>query len=129
MQKEKVFNHVKQLKLPYTIIDVGWWYQIATPRLTSGNIDYAMTTANDELIEEGKTPSAFVDLRDIGKWVARIIVDPRTENKMVFSYNTVMTPAEIFDTVEKLSGEKVDRKNVCSPSTLFPVPPSSLTEF
>jgi uncharacterized protein YbjT (DUF2867 family) len=111
-EKEKVFNHVKQLKLPYTIIDVGWWYQIATPRLTSGNIDYAMTTANDELIEEGKTPSAFVDLRDIGKWVARIIVDPRTENKMVFSYNTVMTPAEIFDTVEKLSGEKVDRKNV-----------------
>lgn len=123
MQKEKVFNHVKQLRLPYTIIDVGWWYQIATPRLTSGKIDYAMTTANDELIEGGNRPSAFVDLRDIGKWVARIIVDPRTENKMVFSYNTVMSPAEIFATVEKLSGEKVEQKNVGSPSILSPVNP------
>lgn len=72
-----------------------------------------MTTSNDELIGDGKTPSAFTDLRDIGKYVAKIIVDPRTENKMVFAYNTVMTPAEIFDTVERLSGEKVERKYVC----------------
>ncbi|KAH8702334.1 isoflavone reductase family protein [Talaromyces proteolyticus] len=111
-EKEKVYNHIKQLKLTYTIIDVGWWYQIATPRLTSGKIDYAMTVANDELVEGGKTPSAFVDLRDIGKYVTRIIVDPRTENKMVFSYNTVTSPEDIFAMVEKMSGEKVERKHV-----------------
>ncbi|PCG90888.1 Hypothetical protein PENO1_096830 [Penicillium occitanis (nom. inval.)] len=111
-EKEKVYNHVKQLKLPYTIIDIGWWYQIATPRLPSGKIDYAMTTSNDELIGDGRTPSAFTDLRDIGKYVARIIVDPRTENKMVFAYNTVMTPAGIFDMVEKLSGEKLERRYI-----------------
>jgi hypothetical protein len=71
-----------------------------------------MTTSNDELIGDGRTPSAFTDLRDIGKYVARIIVDPRTENKMVFAYNTVMTPAGIFDMVEKLSGEKLERRYV-----------------
>jgi hypothetical protein len=71
-----------------------------------------MTTSNDELIGDGTTPSAFTDLRDIGKYVAKIIVDPRTENKMVFAYNTVTSPAKIFDTVEKLSGEKVERTYV-----------------
>lgn len=71
-----------------------------------------MTTSNDELIGDGRTLSAFIDLRDIGKYVANIIVDPRTENKMVFAYNIVTSPADIFDTVEKLSGEKVERKYV-----------------
>lgn len=111
-EKEKVYNHIKQLKLPYTIIDIGWWYQIATPRLPSGKLDYAMTLANDELIGDGKTPSAFTDLRDIGRYVARIIVDPRTLNKMVFAYNAMSSPADIFDTVERLSGEKIERKYI-----------------
>jgi NAD(P)H-binding len=119
MQKEKVYNHIKQIKLPYTIIDVGWWYQIATPRVPSGKLDYAMTLANDELIGDGTTPSAFTDLRDIGRYVARIIVDPRTLNRMVFAYNTVMSPAGIFALVEKLSGEKLEPKYVCSRPGLY----------
>lgn len=73
-----------------------------------------MTMANDEIIGDGKTPSAITDLRDIGNYVARIIVDPRTVNKMVFAYNTVKTPEEIYSTLEKLSGEKLERKYVCS---------------
>lgn len=72
-----------------------------------------MTQDNDELIGDGKTPSAFTDLRDIGRYVARIIADPRTENKMVFAYNTVTSPADLFSTVERLSGEKIRRKFVC----------------
>lgn len=107
------------MKLPYTIIDIGWWYQIATPRLSSGKIDYAMNMANDELIVDGKTPSAITDLRDIGKYVAKIIADPRTENKMVFAYNEVMSPADIWDTVERLSGEKLERKFVRVTSLFF----------
>ncbi|KAL1979615.1 hypothetical protein VTN96DRAFT_5437 [Rasamsonia emersonii] len=111
-EKEAVYNHIKQLWLPYTIIDVGWWYQISYPRLASGKIDYAMTMANDEIIGDGTTPSAITDLRDIGRYVARIIADPRTVNKMVFAYNTVMTPHEIYSMLEKLSGEKIERKYV-----------------
>ena len=29
-QKEIVYNHMKRLKLPYTIIDVGWWVSQTT---------------------------------------------------------------------------------------------------
>ncbi|KAH6869175.1 hypothetical protein B0T10DRAFT_533951 [Thelonectria olida] len=78
-KKEQVINHITKVHLPYTIIDIGFWYQLMLPRLPSGRIDYA--------------------LPDIGRWVARIIADPRTLNKMVFAYNTA-------------SGEEVDRNYV-----------------
>lgn len=107
-----MYNHIKQLKLNYTIIDVGWWYQLSFPRLESGNVDYAMTAANDEIVGDGNTPTAITDLRDIGRYVAKIIVDDRTLNKMVFAYDTVVSQNEIYDLMEKISGEKVVRNYV-----------------
>lgn len=107
-----MYNHIKQLKLAYTIIDVGWWYQFSFPRLESGKVDYAMTAANDEIVGHGNTPTALTDLRDVGHYVARIIVDDRTLNKMVFAYNTVMTQNQIYDLMGKISGEEVIRNYV-----------------
>lgn len=107
-----MYNNVKQLWLPFTIVDVGWWYQLSYPRLASGKIDYAMTMANDEIIGDGNARNALTDLRDIGRYIARIIVDDRTVNKMVFAYNEVMTQNEIYDLLEKISGEKIERKHV-----------------
>ncbi|KAJ9255217.1 hypothetical protein DTO195F2_6292 [Paecilomyces variotii] len=117
-QKEIVYNHIKQLWLPYTIIDVGWWYQFSYPRLASGKIDYAMTMSNDEIIGDGNTPSALTDLRDIGHYVAKIISDERTLNKMVFAYDVVLTQNEIYDMLEKISGEQIERKHVSAEEIL-----------
>ncbi|KAF7130934.1 hypothetical protein CNMCM5793_003869 [Aspergillus hiratsukae] len=117
-EKETVYNHVKQLWLPYTIIDVGWWYQLSYPRLESGRVDYAMTTANNEIVGNGNTLTALTDLRDIGRYVARIIVDDRTLNKMVFAYNTVVTQNQIYDMLEEISEEKVQR-NYVSEETVY----------
>ncbi|KAI9374501.1 hypothetical protein BJX61DRAFT_540747 [Aspergillus egyptiacus] len=111
-EKETVYNHIKQLRLPYTIIDVGWWYQLAYPRLESGKLDYAMTAANNEIVGDGNMPMALTDLRDIGRYVARIISDDRTLNKMVFAYNEVLTQNQIFGLLEDLSGEQVPRNYV-----------------
>ena len=107
-----VYNHVKQLVLPFTIVDVGWWYQIAYPRLPSGKIDYAMNTANDEIIADGNIPTALTDLRDVGRYVARIVRDDRTLNKYVFAYNVVATQNEVYSLLEHVSGEKIDRHYV-----------------
>ena len=71
-----------------------------------------MTVANDEIVAHGNTPTALTDLRDIGRYVAKIIVDDRTLNKMVFAYNTVMTQNQIYDLMEKISEEKVVRNHV-----------------
>jgi DUF971 family protein len=113
-----VYNQVKQLKLGYTVIDVGWWYQLSFPRLESGKADYAMTSANDEIVGHGDTPVALTDLRDIGRYVAKIIVDDRTLNKMVFAYDTMTTQNQIYDLMEKVSGENIARNYVgCSQVT------------
>ncbi|GES64186.1 NAD(P)-binding protein [Aspergillus terreus] len=111
-EKETVYNHIKQLRLPYTIIDVGWWYQLSYPRLDSGRADYAMTSANNEIVGDGNTPIALTDLRDIGRYVARIIIDDRTLNKMVFAYNTVVTQNQIYDLLEEISEEKIPRNYI-----------------
>lgn len=99
--------------LPYTIVDVGWWYQLSYPRLGSGRVDYAMTSGNDEIIGDGNVPTALTDLRDIGRYMAMIISDERTLNKKVLAYNLVSTQNEIYDLMEEISEEKIDRNYVC----------------
>lgn len=112
-KKEIVYNQIRQLWLPYTIVDVGWWYQLAYPRLESGCIDYAMTSGNDEIVGDGNMPTALTDLRDIGRYMARIISDPRTLNKKVLAYNLVSTQNKIHELMEELSEEKIVRNYVC----------------
>lgn len=109
-EKEQVYNLVKRLHIPYTIIDVGWWYQFSLPELPSGRIDYAVGVANQGTPGDGNVRSALTDLRDVGKYVARVIKDDRTLNAMVFVYNELWSANQIHDVLEKLSGETIPRK-------------------
>lgn len=54
-------------------------------------------------------PSARTDSSDVGVYVARIIADPRTLNQKVFAYTDLRTQLELYDTVENLSGEKIEK--------------------
>ncbi|KAK3114883.1 hypothetical protein LTR53_006341 [Teratosphaeriaceae sp. CCFEE 6253] len=85
---------------------------IAFPELPSGRIDYAVGIPGQRLPGDGNVPNAITDLRDIGRYVAKIIVDDRTLNKYVFVFNELHTPNEICDLLEKLSGEKLPRNYV-----------------
>ncbi|GKT62287.1 isoflavone reductase family protein [Colletotrichum tofieldiae] len=96
--KEDVLNHIKKIKLPYTVIDVGWWYQVNLPRLPSGRIDYAVMETSDGIAGDGNVPIA--------------LTDSRTLNRMVFSYTEVVTHNQIYDLLEGLSGEKLERRYV-----------------
>lgn len=114
LQKEDVFNHVKKLHLPYTIIDVGWWFQFTLPKLPSGRINHAHSGLDIRIPGDGDVPSAFSDNRDIGKFVARTIADPRTLNQQVFLYSEMTTVTKIYDLLEKISGEELPRNYVSS---------------
>ncbi|KPM42915.1 hypothetical protein AK830_g3606 [Neonectria ditissima] len=110
--KEDVLNHVKKIRLPYTAIDVGWWYQLTLPRLPSGRNTYAHSGSQDGIAGDGNVPSALTDLRDVGKYVARIISDPQTLNQLVFAYSELWTQNQVYDLIEKLSDEKIERDYV-----------------
>lgn len=111
-QKEDLLHRIKFLYLPYTAIDIGWWYQLALPQLPSGRIKTKVDYALNERMGNGEALSALTDNRDIGKFVARIIADPRTLNRMVFAYGEVWTQNQIIATLEEKSGEKVATKTV-----------------
>lgn len=48
----------------------------------------------------------MTDLRDIGKFVARIIADQRTLDKSVFCWSEEKTQQEVWDIVKKVSGQE-----------------------
>ena len=56
--------------------------------------------------------TALTDLRDIGPYVARIIMDDRTVNRYVFCYGELLSQEELFAKMEELSGEKIVGKYV-----------------
>ncbi|KAK6816110.1 hypothetical protein RU639_009054 [Aspergillus parasiticus] len=109
-EKEAIYQHIRKLHLPYTIIDVGFWHQISFPTVPSGRVDYAsMYAPNTTIHAGGNAPNLLTDLRDIGPFVARIIADPRTLNRSVYTWSDVLTQNEIFDMMEEVSGEKIER--------------------
>ncbi|KAJ7644903.1 hypothetical protein FB45DRAFT_1053537, partial [Roridomyces roridus] len=110
--KEEVYQHVRKLFLPFTVIDVGYWHQISFPRLPSGCVDYASLLPNLELYAGGAAPNMLTDLRDIGRYVARIIQDPRTLNKFVATYSDVLSQKEILAIMKETSGEVIPVKEI-----------------
>lgn len=108
-----MYNEIKRLALPYTIIDVGYWHQLSFPRVPSGRVDYALLMPDSTTIHgDGTAPNILSDLRDVGRYVARIIADPRTLNKSVYGWSDVLTENEIFALAEEISDEKVEREYV-----------------
>ncbi|KAI9375171.1 hypothetical protein BJX61DRAFT_531808 [Aspergillus egyptiacus] len=98
-QKEEIYNEIKRVVLPYTILDVGFWHQISFPPIPSGRLDYIVTM--------GIRPTIHT----------RIIVDDRTINKYVYPWSDVLSENEIFYIVEELSGEKIAKRDTDSTSS------------
>lgn len=69
---------------------------------------------NVTIYGDGEAPNLVTDLRDIGRFVARIIADDRTLNKFVFTWGEVLTQKQIFTAIEAASGEKIEREHVSS---------------
>ncbi|KAL6904060.1 hypothetical protein GGI43DRAFT_432698 [Trichoderma evansii] len=111
--KENVYHEIKRLHLPYTIIDVGWWYLGFIPHLPSGRTDYARHPSLGKDINdipgEGNIKCCMIDFKDVGKMVAKIIFDSRILNKMVLACGDVLTINELYNIVDDISGEKTQR--------------------
>ena len=59
------------------------------------------------LFGTGEVKSAVTDARDIGKFVARIIADPRTLNRYVFIAGDEVTQKEVYAIAEEVSGRSI----------------------
>jgi hypothetical protein len=111
-EKEKIHERIWYHHLPYTIMDSGFWYQIAYPTLPSGRVDYAFMGEANTIYGTGDAKNLMIDKRDMGRFVARIIKDSRTLNRRVCLHADVLSQHEIQAIMEEKSGEKIVAKNV-----------------
>ncbi|KAK2772260.1 isoflavone reductase family protein [Colletotrichum kahawae] len=113
--KEKIYEELEACGIPYTVIDVGWWYNGFIPEVPSGKTDHAIALPDflrNLVPGDGKMKTYVIDNEDVGKFVARIIVDPRTVNKRVMAAGASMSFNEMFAVAEELTGETVTRNHV-----------------
>lgn len=106
--KEDVHDQIFALKLGFTIIDVGYWYEISYPRVPSGKFDYATMLARNQVVEGGTAPNMLIAKKDVGPITAEIIKDERTLNKRVYVCGDVLNQNEIIEIIEKKTGEKLE---------------------
>ncbi|KEF57058.1 uncharacterized protein A1O9_07248 [Exophiala aquamarina CBS 119918] len=107
-RKEAVHDLMFAQKLGFTIIDVGYWYEISFPRVPSGKFDYAAVIARNQVVEGGTAPNMLIAKKDIGGITVEIIKDERTLNKKVFVCGDVLNQNEITAIIEEKTGEKLD---------------------
>ncbi|ODM20379.1 hypothetical protein SI65_03432 [Aspergillus cristatus] len=106
-KKLDILGVIQRARLPYTIIDVGCWFQVFVPKIPSGRSDKGhMIHIDHRIVEDGNQRFALTDMADIGKYVSQIVADSRTVNKHVFAYTEVLSMNEIWDIMAVASGEK-----------------------
>ncbi|KAL6250355.1 hypothetical protein RBB50_002657 [Rhinocladiella similis] len=106
--KEQCHDRILRQRLGYTIIDVGYWYEMSLPRVPSGKTDYAIVLPINEVYAGGTAPNMLMAKKDVGRFTVRIIKDKRTLNKRVYGYGALLSQNEINDIVAEKSGEKLD---------------------
>ncbi|KAK4462915.1 isoflavone reductase family protein [Cladorrhinum samala] len=112
-KKLEILGAIQRAGLPYTLIDVGCWFQVFVPKVPSGRSDHAHSEYIDHrIVEDGNQKFALTDLADVGRYVARIVSDPSTINRRVFAYTELLSMNEIWDVMGKVTGEDPVREYV-----------------
>lgn len=106
LQKLEILGAIQRANLPYTIIDVGCWFQVFVPKVPSGRTDEAHSAYVDHrIVGNGNQNFALTDMVDIENYVEQMILDPRTLNKRVFAYTEVISTNERWSVMAAQSGE------------------------
>jgi len=94
----------KQGKITWTGIATGPFFDWG---LQNGFLQFDLKTHEAVFYDEGKPHITFSNLADIGLWVALTLQHPeKTENKYLQLGTVVATQLEIFEVLEKVTGQK-----------------------
>lgn len=103
LQKRAIGSFIKELGIGYTIIDVGWWMELILPFPSSDHDPVADLSRT--FVGAGDVKTAVTSRVDIGRFIARILADPRTLNRHVFCHAEEVTQTEVYQIAEEISGE------------------------
>ncbi|KAI0644853.1 NAD-P-binding protein [Trametes meyenii] len=102
--KFNIRDFIKGLGIGYTFIDVGWWMQLALPLPERSKAIIPGKENTYEVHNEGVQKILVTDHRHIGRFVARIIADPRTLNQAVIIWEDEVTQLKSHEIGEHASG-------------------------
>ena len=97
---------MESLGVPHTYIDVGWWMQLYLPVPARAGLSPDIASLPNTLYDSGSKPNLLTDLRNIGKWVARIVLDERTLNQSVIVWEDHVSQTIAFEISDRVSDEK-----------------------
>lgn len=106
-QKLEVQSFVHGLGVPYTFIRVGWWMQLVFTLPPNSPADTQMVQRSHERHGDGNVKTAVTSFDDIGRFVSRIIADPRTLNQYVFCWSEEVSLNECYPLFERLCEQKL----------------------
>lgn len=103
LQKLEIRDRVRQLGIPYTFVEIGWWMQLSLPYPPSLE-DNQIAPLLNVIYNGGSKKNALTDVRRIGDLVALILQDERTLNQTVFFHEVEASAQEVWDVALQVSG-------------------------
>ncbi|KAL0952363.1 hypothetical protein HGRIS_006642 [Hohenbuehelia grisea] len=109
--KRAISDYIVKVGVPYTIITVGFWYEVLFPPVppyVPPVPEYAeFADLVYQTVGTGNVKTAGVNREHVGKFVARIIDDEGTINKGVLANEDELTINEVWDIAEKYVPGKI----------------------
>ncbi|TBU37817.1 NAD-P-binding protein [Dichomitus squalens] len=98
-------DFAKDLGVPYTFIDVGWWMQYYLPLPLRSTIPEAKKQKNWQIYGPGDKPILVTNVEHVGEYVAQIITDKRTVNQAVIIWEDEASQLKAREIGERVSGD------------------------
>ncbi|KAF9019741.1 NAD(P)-binding protein, partial [Hymenopellis radicata] len=102
--KLDIREYIKELGVPYTFIEVGWWLQLLFPYPHATPASMSMLTPKN-YIGDRRKKLAYSTVKSLASLVVRIIDDLRTINQTVIACDGETNVDEAWAIAEKISGE------------------------
>ncbi|KIY63603.1 NAD(P)-binding protein [Cylindrobasidium torrendii FP15055 ss-10] len=101
-KKLGVRDFVKELGLPHTFIEVGWWFinLLPFPHATPETL-----LSPKKYVGDKQKKLIISTLHTIGLFITKVLTDPRTLNQTVVIHDGEMTLGEAYALAEKTTGE------------------------
>ncbi|PIL32964.1 hypothetical protein GSI_05082 [Ganoderma sinense ZZ0214-1] len=104
-EKLAIREYIKELGVPHTFIDVGWWMQLYLPLPVRSKVPQAVKEMTWGVCGDGAARNLVTHLEHIGTYVARILADPRTLGHAVIIWEDEVRQGDAHALAQRVSGE------------------------
>ncbi|KAI1784381.1 NAD(P)-binding protein [Ganoderma leucocontextum] len=104
-KKLAIREFVRELGVPHTFIDVGWWMQLYLPLPLRSTAPQGLKDMTWKIYGDGTARNLVTSNESIGKYVVRILADPRTLDQAVIVWEDEVSQEDAHALGERVSGE------------------------